>query len=112
MKLVSFTEAERAKLSELQAKQAAAEESWRDLMRTVRAHKADVLRELHAVADAEALRAAGAEAQATRDSVERVAKAYGCSVADLLDYIGSDRQVDYYRKTHAAGTLNLWDAEK
>ena len=31
------------------------------------------------------------------DEVDRLAKEYGCTVQELLNYVGSDRQISYYR---------------
>ena len=34
------------------------------------------------------------------EQLQNVANNYGCSLSELYDYINSEKQVNYYRKTH------------
>jgi len=82
-----MTDREMKRLNELLAKKEAEEAADRDFFKAVRKRKADVLKELNI--DVNVLTEVG-----------RIAEMYGCTVPELLRYIGTEQQVSYYKRTH------------
>lgn len=107
MELVKFTEAQERKLAELVQQKERAEASKAEFLRLCRKEKPDVLRELKAVPEEE-LRQANAkisELQKLEKRVNEVCEKYGCTVDELIEYISSERQTNYYINTHMNRTL-------
>lgn len=104
-----MTEQQKEQLAKLLKQQEEDEKHDADFFKEVRARKAEVLEALNAVSaddakeqTAQAVAEAKADAtqSAAAERLERVAEAYGCSVSDLLDYIASEKQTNYYKNTH------------
>lgn len=112
-----MTAAEKAKLKELLAKQEADEKHNAEFLKEAKRKQDEVAKalglltpeEAKAKADkaAEEARATVAATYAKRtetaDRLATIAKQYGCSVSELLTYIATPRQVEYYQQRHEQG---------
>lgn len=90
-----MTDKEEKKLRELQAKKRKEQrdkKKWKD---EILARKAEVL-EVLGVSEKDPDPGAGYTKELTQ-----IASKYGCSIEDLLDYISTPRQVEYFKKTQS-----------
>lgn len=83
-----MTEREEQRLNELLAKKEAEEKADKEFFKNVKKRKAEVLKVL------------GVKEQEYNKELRDVAELYGIGVWDLIDYIKTEQQVNYYKRTH------------
>lgn len=84
-----MTTSELQMLKNLQAKQKRVQRAEMEFWRHVEEEKSDILSRL----------------------LSDVVAKYGCTIDELIDYIKSDRQVEYYRRTHHVDEITDTDDE-
>ncbi len=83
---------EEQRLNELLAKKEAEEKADKQFFKQVKKRKEEVLK---------VLKVEGAAAPAPNyyeERIKQIASKYGCTEMELLDYIETERQINYYRK--------------
>ena len=80
---------EEQRLNELLAKKEAEEKADKEFFKQVKKRKEEVLKVLKVDNSSD-----------YENRLKRTAEKYGCSIAELLDYIETDRQINYYRNYH------------
>jgi coenzyme F420-reducing hydrogenase alpha subunit len=109
-----MSDKERDKLRELQAKAKRVERAEKEFFANVQERREEVLKFLNADVMSDEERAAYDEECRILDRLYDIADRYGVDVNELLNYIGSDQQVNYYRNTHGQTTAqqggfgNIW----
>lgn len=109
-----MSDKERDKLRELQAKAKRVERAEKEFFANVQERREEVLKFLNADVMSDEERATYEEECRTLDKLYDIADRYGVDVSELLNYIGSDQQVSYYRNTHGQTTAqqggfgNIW----
>lgn len=109
-----MSDKERDKLRELQAKAKRVERAEKEFFANVQERREEVLKFLNADVMSDEERATYEEECRTLDKLYDIADQYGVDVNELLNYIGSDQQVNYYRNTHGQATAqqggfgNIW----
>lgn len=81
-----MTKREEERLNALLLKKEAEEKADREFFAQVRRRKAEVLKYLGV--------------NSYESELDILAHAYGCTIDELLKYIATQRQVDYYKRTH------------
>lgn len=102
-----WTEAKKRKLEALQKEREEAEAADRTFFKEVKKRKDEVLKVLGvdvkpATSDVEVqqLRDSRDKYKSYCKGFEKIANLYGCDVNELIAYISSEKQVNYYRMTH------------
>lgn len=109
-----MTDAEKAQLKKLLAKQEADEKHNAEFLKEAKRKKQEVAKALGLLTAEEAKQQADKAAEEARaavaaryakqsetaDRLTKAAKQYGCGVSELLTYIETPRQVEYYRERH------------
>ena len=109
-----MSDKERDKLRELQAKAKRVERQEKEFFANVQERREEVLKFLNADVMSDEERAAYDEECRILDKLYDIADRYGVDTNELLNYIGSDQQVNYYRSTHGQATVqqsgfgNIW----
>lgn len=109
-----MSEKERDKLRELQAKAKRVERAEKEFFANVQERREEVLKFLNADIMSDEERATYEDECRILDKLYDIADRYGVDVNELLNYIGSDQQVNYYRNTHGQATAqqggfgNIW----
>lgn len=109
-----MSEKERDKLRELQAKAKRVERAEKEFFANVQERREEVLKFLNADVMSDEERATYEEECRTLDKLYDIADQYGVDVNELLSYIASEQQVNYYRSTHGQATVqqsgfgNIW----
>lgn len=109
-----MSDKERDKLRELQAKAKRVERAEKEFFANVQERREEVLKFLNADVMSDEERAAYDEECRILDKLYDIADRYGVDTNELLNYIGSDQQVNYYRNTHGQATVqqsgfgNIW----
>lgn len=86
-----MTEREKQRLNELLAKKEAEEKADKEFFRNVKKRRAEVLK---------VLGAKEAETNHYEQELRCIASEYGITVENLLCYIKSDQQINFYKRTH------------
>lgn len=86
-----MTEREEQRLNELLAKKEAEEKADKEFFKNVKKRKAEVLKVLGVKEQ---------EYNIYEKELRDVAELYGIGVWDLIDYIKTEQQVNYYKRTH------------
>ena len=100
-----MSDKERDKLRELQAKAKRVERQEKEFFANVQERREEVLKFLNADVMSDEERAAYDEECRILDKLYDIADRYGVDTNELLNYIGSDQQVNYYRSTHGQATV-------
>lgn len=109
-----MSDKERDKLRELQAKAKRVERAEKEFFANVQERREEVLKFLNADVMSDEERAAYDEECRILDKLYDIADRYGADVNELLTYIASEQQVNYYRSTHGQATAqqggfgNIW----
>lgn len=109
-----MSDKERDKLRELQAKAKRVERAEKEFFANVQERREEVLKYLNADVMSDEERAAYDEECRILDRLYDIADQYGADVNELLTYIASEQQVNYYRSTHGQTTTqqggfgNIW----
>lgn len=109
-----MSDKERDKLRELQAKAKRVERQEKEFFANVQERREEVLKFLNADVMSDEERAAYDEECRILDRLYDIADRYGADVNELLTYIASEQQVNYYRSTHGQATAqqggfgNIW----
>ena len=109
-----MSDKERDKLRELQAKAKRVERAEKEFFANVQERREEVLKFLNADIMSDEERATYEEECRTLDKLYDIADQYGVDVNELLSYIASEQQINYYRSTHGQATVqqsgfgNIW----
>lgn len=109
-----MSDKERDKLRELQAKAKRVERAEKEFFANVQERREEVLKFLNADVMSDEERATYEDECRILDKLYDIADQYGVDTNELLNYIGSDQQVNYYRNTHGQATAqqtgfgNIW----
>ena len=109
-----MSDKERDKLRELQAKAKRVERQEKEFFANVQERREEVLKFLNADVMSDEERATYEEECRTLDKLYDIADRYGVDVNELLSYIASEQQINYYRSTHGQATVqqsgfgNIW----
>ena len=114
IRMERMTEKERDKLRELQAKAKRVERAEKEFFANVQERREEVLKFLNADTMSDEDREAYEEEGRILDQLYNIADQYDVDVHELLAYIASDQQVNYYLNTHGQATVqqggfgNIW----
>ena len=90
---------EEERLNALLAKKEAEEKADKEFFKQVKKRRDEVLKVLKVEETAAPTpEEKDPEPNYYEDRIKRIADKYGCSVFDLLEYIETERQINYYRK--------------
>ena len=109
-----MSDKERDKLRELQAKAKRVERAEKEFFANVQERREEVLKFLNADVMSDEERAAYDEECRILDKLYDIADRYGVDTNELLSYIASEQQVNYYRSTYGqtatqhTGFGNIW----
>lgn len=109
-----MSDKERDKLRELQAKAKRVERAEKEFFANVQERREEVLKFLNADIMSDEERATYEDECRILDRLYDIADRYGADVNELLTYIASEQQVNYYRSTHGQATAqqggfgNIW----
>ena len=91
---------EEERLNALLAKQEAEEKADKEFFKQVKKRKDEVLKVLKVDQAAAPAPKEDPEPNYYETELNRIAGLYGCSKFELLEYIETDRQINYYKRMH------------